>query len=258
MSALFSLRGVRFGYRDRTVLGGVDLDIGEGAVTAVLGPNGSGKTTLLKILLGLMRPQAGMVRFRDRDITRLSRRELARHVAYLPQQHRPVFPYTVAEVAMLGHLPRRGLLGRLTAGDRDGALACLDSLGLGGLADRPYTEISGGERQLTLLARAMVQGADVYIMDEPESSLDFGNQHRLLARIASLAGQGRSFIFSTHMPDHALAVADQAVLLSEGEVLGAGAPGAVIRPEPLAAMYGLRVTLAEVGGGWRVVPPPLL
>ena len=258
MTALYTLDSVGFGYRGREVLRGVSVSVAEGGVTALLGPNGSGKTPLLKILLGLLAPGSGTVHFRGRPLGSLSRRELARRIAYLPQQHRPVFPYTVAEVAMLGHLPRRGFFRRPTVRDRDVALGCLESLGLLPLADRPYTEISGGERQLTLLARAMVQGADVYIMDEPESSLDFGNQHRLLARIAALAGQGRSFIFSTHMPDHALAVADQAVLLAAGGVLGAGTPEAVIRPEPLAAMYGLRVTLAEVEGGWRVIPPALV
>jgi iron complex transport system ATP-binding protein len=259
MSApLFDLQNVHVAYHGREALRGLSLTIAEGGVTALLGPNGSGKTTLLKVLLGLLKPRSGTVRFRGSDLGRLSRRELARQVAYLPQNHRPVFPYTVEEVAMLGHLPRRGLLTPFTHEDRRRSLACLDALGIAALAGRPYTEISGGERQLTLLARAMVQGAAVHVLDEPESALDFGNQQRLLSRIAELAGQGRTCIFSTHLPDHALAVADRVVLLTGGTVLAAGPTHEVVTAEHLAAMYAVRVRLAHVAEGWRVIPPALV
>jgi iron complex transport system ATP-binding protein len=258
MTALYELQNVQVAYHGRAALRELSLTIAEGGVTALLGPNGSGKTTLLKLLLGLLAPASGTVRFRGRDLARISRRDLARHVAYLPQNHRPVFPYTVEEVAMLGHLPRRGLLAPFTREDRQQGQACLDALGLSALAKRPYTEISGGERQLTLLARAMVQGAAVHILDEPESALDFGNQQRLLGRLAALAGEGRTCIFSTHMPDHALAVADRVVLLTAGTILAAGETASVITAEHLAALYAIPVRLAHVEEGWRVIPPALI
>ena len=258
MTPLYELEKVRVAYQGRTVLRDVSLTIAAGGVTALLGPNGSGKTTLLKLLLGLLKPASGSVRFQGRDLTRTSRRELGRQVAYLPQNHRPVFPYTVEEVAMLGHLPRRGLFAPYTREDRQRGRDCLEALGLSDLAQRPYTEISGGERQLTLLARALVQGAAVHVLDEPESALDFGNQQRLLGRIAALAGQGRTCVFSTHMPDHALAVADRVVLLAGGTILAAGETASVITAEHLAAMYAIPVRLAHVAEGWRVIPPALV
>ena len=257
MSALFALCGVDLAHGRDTALRGVNLELKEGGVTALLGPNGSGKTTLLRALLGLLAPRAGVVRFRGRDLRAYSRRDLARRIAYLPQQHRPVFPYTVEEVARMGLLARRGPLAPYTPDDRRRVAGRLAELGLAALAGRPYTAISGGERQLTLLARALVQGTDVAVMDEPESSLDFGNQRRLLARIAALADGGRSCVFSTHLPEHALAVADRAVLLAHGRVLAAGPAADVITPGNLEAMYGVAVKLAFVEGMWRVMPPPI-
>ncbi|EFL51996.1 ABC transporter related protein [Solidesulfovibrio fructosivorans JJ]] len=257
MNALFALENVRLGHGRRTVLRELSFHVEEGGITALLGPNGSGKTTLLRALMGVLAPKAGTIRFRGRDIRSLSRRALARRIAYLPQQHRPVFPYTVEEVARLGLLPRRGPLAPYTAADRALVRDCLAELGLEALAGRPYTEISGGERQLTLLARALIQGADVAVMDEPESALDFGNQRRLLVRIAALADGGRSCVFSTHLPEHALAVADRAVLLAGGRVLDVGPTASVVTPEHLAIMYGIEAKLAFVEGMWRVLPPPV-
>lgn len=257
MTALFEFEAVTLGHGRREVLREVSLCLQPGGVTALLGPNGSGKTTLLRALLGLLPPQTGTIRFRGQNIRGIPRRALAKQIAYLPQQHRPVFPYTVAEVAQMGLLPRRGPLAPYSDADRKAVGDCLEELGLLDLAGRPYTEISGGERQLALLARAILQGADVAVMDEPEISLDYGNQRRLLARIASLAAGGRSCIFSTHVPEHALAVADRVVLLSGGRVLATGPTEAAITPEHLAIMYGIEVKLAFLEGMWRILPPPV-
>ena len=202
MSAVFTLENVSFAYRLRPVLEKLSFSLDAGQVTALLGPNGSGKSTLLKLLLGILRPSRGRVLFNGRDLSAYSRKEFARHVAYLPQNHRSVFAYTVEEVVLMGRLPHKGFCVPFQSQDRQLALTSLEQLGIAQLARVPYTEISGGEQQLTLLARAMTQGAEVFVMDEPESALDFGNQIRLLERVSSLAASGRTFLFSTHSPDH--------------------------------------------------------
>jgi len=257
MTPVFSLEDVTFAYHHRPVLEGLSLSLNDGQVTALLGPNGSGKSTLLKLLLGLLRPTRGRVLFRGRDLTTYSPKELARHVAYLPQNHRPVFAYTVEEVVLMGRLPHKGFCVPFQARDRQLARDNLEQLGIGQLARVPYTEISGGEQQLTLLARALTQGAAVFVMDEPESALDFGNQVRLLERVASLAASGRTFLFSTHSPDHALRIAHRAVLMRDGVVLGDGVPDEAIDQESLARLYDVEVRLASFGEDGRVCLPRL-
>jgi len=257
MSAVFTLERVSFGYRRRPVLQDLSLSLAEGQVTALLGPNGSGKSTLIKLLLGIMRPSRGRVLFRGRALAAYGRKELARHVAYLPQNHRPVFAYTVLDVALLGRLPHKGFCAPFQPLDRQLARNSLAQFGIEHLADVPYTEISGGEQQLTLLARALTQGAEVFIMDEPESALDFGNQVRLLERVQALAERGYTFLFSTHSPDHALRIAHRAVLIRNGRVLGDGVPAEVIDQEGLAKLYDVEVRLAAFGEDGRVCLPRL-
>lgn len=257
MSAVFALDHVTFAYHHRPVLTDLSLSLIEGQVTALLGPNGSGKSTMLKLLLGIMRPNRGCVLFRGRDLTAYSGKELARHVAYLPQNHRPVFAYTVLDVVLMGRLPHKGFGLPFQAIDRQLARNALAQLGIEHLAPQPYTEISGGEQQLTLLARALAQGAEVFVMDEPESALDFGNQVRLLERVQALADRGHTFLFSTHSPDHALRIAHRAVLMRDGRVLGDGVPAEVIDAGSLATLYNVEVRLATCGEDDRVCLPRL-
>lgn len=257
MSGLFTLDAVTFAYGRRPVLEGLSLALDSGRVTALLGPNGSGKSTLLKLLLGILRPTRGNVRFKGRDLGAYARKDLARQVAYLPQNHRAVFGFSVLEVVLLGRLPHVGFCVPFSRQDRDLALDSLEALGIAGLAALPYTEISGGEQQLTLLARALTQGADVFVMDEPESALDYGNQVRLLERVAVLAERGRTFLFSTHSPDHALRVAHRAVLLRDGAVLGDGEPAEVINGGSLAGLYDVEARLEAFADGTKVCLPRL-
>lgn len=232
---------LHFAYAGREVLQGVNLRVQPGEVVALLGANGSGKTTLLRLLLGLARPRAGRVALNGRPLASHSPRELARHLAYVPQNHIAPFPYTVLDVAVLGRLPYTGLLRAPSARDQEIASANLERLGIAALAQRPYTEISGGERQLTLIARALTQGARVLVLDEPASGLDYGNQLRFLQHLRRLAAEGYAIVKATHHPEHALLASTRVVLLAQGRVMADGPPRAVVTPERIRQLYGVDV-----------------
>jgi len=253
-TALVDLRDVRFGYGARRVLDGVSLSLARGEVLALLGANGSGKSTLLRLLLGACRPDAGTVLLDGQPFARWSRTEVARRLAYVPQSHVPPFPYTVADIVALGRLPWRGRFGAASADDRAIVAASIERLGIGHLAARRYTEISGGERQLALIARALAQQATAIVMDEPATALDYGHQWRLLDLVRELAREGRSFVMSTHTPEHALHVATRVALLEGGRIVADGAPAEVVTPEAIERLYGLRVEAVAAGGRTAFLP----
>ncbi|MBO9643085.1 MAG: ABC transporter ATP-binding protein [Pseudacidovorax sp.] len=210
----------------REVLRGVDLAVAAGEVLALLGPNGAGKSTLLRLLLGLLPLQAGTLRLDGRPLAQWPRREIARRMAYVPQQHEAPFPYTVHDMAALGVLPHAGTPGAAGARARIGPV--LAELGLADLAQRPYTRLSGGQRQRVLIARALVQGARLLLCDEPDSGLDPGQQQRLLQILHGLAAQGHAIVLCTHRPDHARAIAGRTLLLRDGHVAAVGETSQVL------------------------------
>ncbi|WP_205743276.1 ABC transporter ATP-binding protein [Geobacter sp. FeAm09] len=253
--ALIDTQHLSFSYRRQAVLTDIDLSVAEGSVLALLGPNGSGKTTLLKLMTGLLKPVRGHVRLNDRDIHTMPQRELARNLAYVPQVHRETFAYRVVDVVLMGRMPHKSFFSRYGAADRLIAHEALEKLGIAHLADRPYTEVSGGERQLALIARAMTQGARAFIMDEPTNGLDYGNQVRLLERLKALAADGYTFVFSTHHPDHALAVADRVVMMRKGVITHDGVVGDTVTQDSLMDLYNVDVRMYPVENGVCVCVP---
>jgi len=238
--ALIQAKRISFGYSGVKVLDDLSLSIPAGGVVALLGPNGSGKTTLLKLLLGILRPQEGTIHFRNTDISSLPARELARQLAYVPQVHREAFGYRVFDVVLMGRMPHTSFLSRYGATDMRITREALERLSINHLSERTYTEISGGERQLTLIARAMAQGARTFVMDEPTNGLDYGNQLRLLDQVKSLAREESfTFILTTHHPDHALAIADRVIMMRCGRIIRDGLPHETITPQTLAELYDL-------------------
>jgi iron complex transport system ATP-binding protein len=225
------------GYRDRVVGRDLDVELATGEVLALLGPNGSGKTTLLKTLLGLITPLGGEVRLAERVLGGYSARERARAIAYVPQSHAPTFAFPVESMVLMGRTAYGNLFSRPTAADRAAAADALKRLGIAHLAERPYTMISGGERQLVLLARALAQDPKFIVLDEPTASLDFGNQGKLMDEIERLAESGHGVLFTTHDPNHALRAADRAYLMRGGTRIAAGATGEVLTRENLEAIY---------------------
>jgi len=230
-------RDLTIGYPDRTVGSGLDVALSTGEVLALLGPNGGGKTTLLKTLLGLLKPKAGEVRLGDKPLDNYSIRERARVVAYVPQVHISTFAFTVETVVLMGRTAHGSLFSRPSGQDRAVAQAALERFGIAALASRPYTMISGGERQLVLLARALAQEPQFIVLDEPTASLDFGNQGKVMREIRALAKSGHGVLFTTHDPNHALRAADRAYLLREGTRIADGPVGTVLNREQLEALY---------------------
>lgn len=232
---------IDFRYGSRCVLDRAGLRLSGGEVVALLGRNGAGKSTLLRILLGLLRPQGGRVQLDGRPLHHHARRELAARLAYLPQAHVSPFPYPVRDIVLMGRLPANGWLSAPGRADIDAADALLSRFGIRHLAERPYTEISGGERQLALLARAMIQGARMLIMDEPMAGLDYGRQLQLLQHLRSLARDGYAVLLTTHHPEQALLAASRVAVLVDGRIVADGAADVIVTPQTIRVLYGVDV-----------------
>jgi iron complex transport system ATP-binding protein len=253
-------QGLGFGYRDHRVGSDVTLELAAGEVLCLLGPNGSGKTTLFKTLLGLLPPQQGAVLIGGCDARTLARDVIARQISYVPQAHGAFFPYTVRETVLMGRTAHLGLFSAPSASDHAATAAAIERMGISHLSEAIYTQISGGERQLALIARALAQEARVVIMDEPTANLDFGNQVRVLERIRMLASEGVGVLLSTHDPDHAFLCADRVAMLHQGRLMACGAVNEVMTAEKLQQLYGVAVTVTAVplaDGSTRSVCLPL-
>ncbi|MFZ4531464.1 MAG: ABC transporter ATP-binding protein [Alsobacter sp.] len=240
---ILEARQLAIGYGDRVIGQGLDVTVGPGEVLALLGPNGGGKTTLLKTLLGLIPPLAGEVLIAGRRLSELALKDRAKLLAYVPQVHAGTFAFTVEDVVLMGRTAHGGILSRPSERDREIAAAAIARLGIMALAGRPYTLISGGERQLALIARALAQEPRLVVLDEPTASLDFGNQGIVMAEIRRLAETGLAVVFSTHDPNHALRHADRAMLIRGGQCVASGRSADVISRDALQGLYGCRVDL---------------
>ncbi|MEV6161381.1 ABC transporter ATP-binding protein [Streptomyces sp. NPDC052052] len=219
----------------RWVFRGVDVVAEEGRVLAVLGPNGRGKSTLLRILAGLLTPTEGEV-------------TVTSPVAYVPQSHSSAFGYSVADMVLMGR--SRHLKAYATPGRRDRELAAeaLERVGIAHMADRSYAELSGGEQQMTLIARALAAQCRVMVLDEPVSALDLHNQARVLTLLQELAASGLGIVLTTHHPDHALHLADDAVLVLGPDDVRTGPAAGLLNAEALGELYGIPVATALVEG----------
>ncbi len=233
----------------------ISFTLSPGEVLCLLGPNGSGKTTLLRCLIGALRPQAGDIRLDGRPAQTLPPRDLARRIAYVPQAVQPAFGHLVREMVVMGRSPHLGRLEMPGRKDHAIAMDCLARVGLAHLADRSFATISGGERQLCLLARALAQQAPLLILDEPAASLDFGNQLRLLDIVAELTGDGFGILMTTHHPDHALQIGDRFIALRDGRMHGAGPAADLARPGCLSALYGREVRVIHDDDGTPACVP---
>jgi iron complex transport system ATP-binding protein len=214
-------------------------------VICILGPNGVGKTTFFKTVLGLLPPLSGEICWRDNPIHFSSNKERARFAAYVPQTHTPPFPYNVREVVVMGrvsHLPVYK-----NPGKEDYAVcdAALERLHITRLANRVYTNLSGGERQMVLIARALVQEPAFLMMDEPTSNLDYGNQFRVLKQIIRLAGEGLAVLMTTHSPVHAALCATKVALFQAGKPVETGAPEDIMNVTSLQTAYGVDIQIFE-------------
>ena len=249
-----SIEQLQFAYRARPVLQGVSFSAENGCLLAVLGPNGAGKTTLFRCILGLLSRYRGRILVDGMDARALSARELARRVAYIPQVHGQAFSYSVLEMVLMGMTYGISPLAAPKEKEAAAARAALARLGIEHLARVPFSQLSGGEQQLVLIARALAQAARTLVMDEPTASLDYGNQARVLEHARTLAREGYAVVLSTHNPQHALTYADVALALLDGRVAAYGPPAEVLDAALLYRLYGVRVEFLKTESGMLIAP----
>jgi iron complex transport system ATP-binding protein len=243
------------GYRDHRVGSNISLDLEAGQILCLLGPNGAGKTTLFRTLLGLLPPLGGEILLGPDRLETLRPADIAQRMAYVPQAHITEFSFTVLDVVLMGRTARLKAFASPGAADERVAREKLDALGIADLALHDYTRISGGQRQLALIARALAQEAPILVLDEPTASLDFGNQAMVLARIRDLATHGYGIVLSTHDPDHALLVATRVAMIAEGGLRALGPPEEVVTAQMLSEIYRTDVRVEETSSGQRVCVP---
>ena len=258
---LLQVDDLHCGYGKKEIVHGVSFSVDQGEFACIIGANGCGKSTLLKNLLHLDVPFSGSVKVNGQTVAKMDDKERARTFAYLPQAHTPPFPFSVGDVVLMGRTPHLDPLSHISDEDRAVAWEAMELLGIEGLADSAYTELSGGQRQLVLIARCLAQQPDLIIMDEPTASLDFGNQQVVLSRMRELSHTHMSVLMVTHDPHHAFLCADKVVVMDAGRVLEIGEPTSVMRKDLLEDIYDTQVDVIDVelsNGGTSCVCVPLL
>ena len=223
----------------RSILKDLSFTLGTGECVALLGANGAGKTTLLRILLRLQASGGGNILLRGKPLAVFPQRELARAIAYVPQSHTPPFPYRVKDIVMMGRLAQVPFGARRPKSDWHFVEQALETLAIRHLAEQPYDQISGGERQAALIARALAQEARILILDEPETGLDFGQQQRLFGILQRLSDEGYAVLATTHDPFRARQVYQRAVLLHQGRVMADGPVQHVLTDAAIRRLYKL-------------------
>ena len=249
-------RGVGFAYRDGHGLGGVDFEVAAGELVGVLGPNGAGKSTLVRVLAGVAGPYRGSIRLLGDELAKLPRREIARRLAVVPQENPSDLPFTALETVLLGRHPHASGLAFESDADLALARAALERVNAGALADRPLGELSSGERQRVVVARALAQATPVLLADEPTSFLDLRYQVELFDLLRALAREGRAVVAVVHDLNLAAEYCDRVVLLAAGSVAAAGATADVLTYPHLTAVYGTEVyvDVNDLTGGLVVTP----
>lgn len=242
---IYEIKDLRFAYNSgsRNVLDGVSFDIEKGDVLSILGPNGAGKSTLLTCMMALNTPQSGSVLVDGKSIFDMSAQELAKKVSFVPQNLKPIFGYSVLEFVLMGRAPLISALGRPGKEDKAAAFEALEKMGLLELADRPYTEISGGEMQQASIARAIVRKPQVILFDEPTAHLDFGNQLRTLKVIKELSREGYTTVITTHTPDHAIMLGGRAAILDRQGKITVGSTDELLTEESLSEVYNAELKI---------------
>ncbi|MDO4443248.1 MAG: ABC transporter ATP-binding protein [Slackia sp.] len=243
---LLDVRGLTCGYHRKVIVQDASFSLDQGQFACIIGTNGCGKTTLLKTILGLLPPMGGGACIHGHDIFSLSDAERARHIAYIPQAHTPPFPFSVADVVLMGRTPHIGRFSGVSHEDKRVAWDALCMLGIEHLAERTYTKLSGGQQQLVLIARALTQQPELIVMDEPTASLDFGNQQIVLSRMKELSNNGATVLMVTHDPGHAVYCADTVIVVKDGRVGCKGRPEEVITKSQMESIYQTPIHVSDI------------
>lgn len=247
-----------FGYdTSRSVFRDLSFRYDSPEVLCILGSNGCGKSTLLRCLIGEYTPQRGSVAIDGQAVRTYSARKLAHKLAYIAQSHTPAFGFRILDIVTMGRTSQIGYLATPSKEDREIAMENLEYLNIAHLRNKPYTDISGGERQLVMIAAALTQEPECLILDEPTAHLDFGNQYRFLQLVERLRARGMGVIMTTHFPDHALKLGGRTLLLKDGGIVADGAAHEVITDPAMEALYRIEVHVKTIGSRRICVPGSL-
>lgn len=236
---------ITLGYGSKTILSHINLTVTTGDIVCLLGPNGAGKTTLFKAILGFLAPQSGNIFFDGKSVSQWNHRQFAQHIAYIPQAHSTPFPYSVQDVVLFGRTAHLGMFESPGKKDRFIADECIDLLGIAHLRNNSFPQLSGGEQQLVIIARALAQQPRFLVMDEPTSNLDFGNQVKVLKKINELKRNDMGILMSTHSPDHAFLCDAKALIIHQGNLVKYGDSESIITEKQLKNVYGVDVHIFE-------------
>lgn len=236
---MLKVDNLNYGYpkTDEKILENISFILEEGTLCGLFGPNGCGKSTLFKCCLNLLKPRQGRIHINGKSIKRLKTKEMAKLAAYVPQEHKPPFPYLVREVVLMGRTPHlKGFFG-ISSRDREKAEHALDLLEISHLSEKNYNTLSGGQRQMVLMARAIAQEARIMFLDEPTSALDFSNQIKIWKIMRKISGSGITIFACSHDPNHVAWFCDKVVVVKDKRVFSSGRPGDVISQQTLDSIY---------------------
>ncbi|MBP2134416.1 iron complex transport system ATP-binding protein [Methanomicrobium sp. W14] len=258
MAVILDVKNVSFSYDGKeNIFDNVSFSLEKGDIISILGRNGIGKSTLIKCLINFYSVRSGSISIMERDINDYSLPDLAKVIGYVPQGHETVFPFSTLDFVLMGRSPHLSFLSSPAEKDVEIAKKAIEKLGVGYLMDKNINEISGGERQMIMLARALAQEAKILILDEPTSHLDFGNQFRVLKAISRLSDEGIAIIMSTHFPDHAFMISSKVAVMHDRKFIAIGNACDVITKDNLKKAYGVDVSVSYVDDAKRDVCAPV-
>jgi iron complex transport system ATP-binding protein len=255
MATIINCSNLGFSYNGTAVLNGITLSIAPGKMVGILGANGAGKSTLLKILCGVLKPKSGEALFNDKALSKMDRRDIAKGIAYIPQDPMFAFPFTVNEVVLMGRAPYIGRFEFEREQDKEIAKKAMETVGIIHLKNRMISEVSAGERQLVSIARGLVQEPEIMILDEPATYLDVKHRTEIMNILRSLKEEkGISVLAATHDIFSSLFYFDEIMILKDGNVLAHGKADQIINNEILSAAYGIEVIVRKENGRVFVFP----
>lgn len=251
---MLQVQDLSFSYRDKPILSQISFQLSKGDFTCLLGNNGSGKTTILKCLNGLLKPNKGEIAIHQLNLKSLNQKAIALLIAFVPQEHMATFSFKVIDVVLMGitpHLP----FGRMPREeDYQRAKEVMQLIGILHLSSRSYNQLSGGEKQLVLIGRALMQRTDYLLLDEPTSHLDFKNQHLFMEEIKRMTREGKGVLIALHDPNLALKYCDQAILIKDGRIIAKGEAKTVITAKNLTETYQIEVLIDRCKKGIVAFP----
>ncbi len=235
-------------------LNDISFSISKSSICGLLGPNGSGKSTLFRCCMNFLRFQEGTVKVAGEDILSLAPSRLAKYIAYVPQENKQPFPFLVEDMVLMGRTSRMTSSFRPKKEDIEKANICMEKVGISHLHHRPFNQLSGGQRQLVLIARALAQESPLMLLDEPSSALDFSNQILLWQRLKELANEGIAILVCSHDPNHILWFCDDAIIVKQGNLVAKGHPHTLLENDVFSNIYQMELGSHKIDNTVMVYP----